>query len=98
MSKPIISKEKQKDIAKERIEQLFDQAERNKTRASRYVNLARKISMKTKIRIPAKYKRRFCKYCFSYLIAENSRVRTRKGKVIISCLECKKFMRIPIKK
>ena len=27
----------------------------------------------------------------------NARVRTRSGKVIISCLECKKFMRIPIK-
>ena len=56
MSKPAIPKQKQQKIATERIEQLFEEAERtfhgNKTLANRYVSLARKIAMKVKVRIP----------------------------------------------
>ena len=103
MSKPAISKTKQKEIAKERIEILFKQADvifsENKSLANRYVTLARKIAMKVRIRIPTELKRKFCKHCYKYLKpGVNSRTRTRDGKVIISCFECKKFTRIPIKK
>lgn len=99
----ILPKGKQKEIALQRINTLFQQAEsafgKNKSLADRYVQLARNISMKVKIRIPPKYKRHFCKYCHSFLMpGVNSRTRTRLGKVVISCLECKKFMRIPTKK
>ena len=102
MSKPPISKNKQKEIAQTRINILFTQAEatfpKNKLRANRYVSLARKIAMKTRLRIPLQFKRRFCKHCYSYLQPGiNSRVRTRQGRVIISCFECKKFMRIPLR-
>ena len=102
MSKPSLSKTKQKEIARERIQTLFKQAEKtfskNKSLANRYVTIARKIAMKVKIRIPKQLKRRFCKHCYKYLMPGiNSRIRTRSGKVIISCFECKKFMRIPIK-
>ena len=96
MSKPAIPKAKQKEIAKERIKTLFEQAEKNKSLANKYVTLARKIAMKVKITIPKKYKRRFCKHCYKYLHKDNSRVRTRGGKIIISCFECKKFTRIPL--
>ncbi len=95
--KPPISKAKQKEIAKERIENLFIQAQSNLKYANRYVTLARKLAMKVKVRIPVKYKRRFCKHCYKYLHSKNSRTRTRDGKVIISCFECKKFTRIPVK-
>ncbi|PIN76518.1 ribonuclease P [Candidatus Woesearchaeota archaeon CG10_big_fil_rev_8_21_14_0_10_36_11] len=103
MPKPRIDKKKQKEIAKERISILFEQAATrfptHKALANRYVTLARKIAMKIKVRIPHKYKRRYCKHCYKYLQpGVNARVRTRGGKVIISCYECKKFMRIPIKK
>jgi len=103
MSKPAIPKTEQKEIAKERIISLFSQAEgifsKNKALADRYIYLARKISMKVKVRIPFRLKRKFCKHCGSFLMpGRNSRVRTRKGKVIIYCSECKKFMRIPIKR
>ena len=102
MSKPLISKSRQKDIAQERIKILFQQAalvfSTNPTLAHRYVTLARKIAMKVKARIPLELKRRFCKHCYKYLQpGVNARVRTRGGKVIISCFECKKFMRIPIR-
>ncbi|MBU0457728.1 MAG: ribonuclease P protein component 4 [Nanoarchaeota archaeon] len=103
MRKSPVSKSNQKDIAKERIKILFKQAEEvfseNKFLANRYVTLARKIAMKVKIGIPLELKRRFCKHCYKYLMpGVNSRVRTRDGKVVISCFECKKFMRIVVKK
>lgn len=96
-------KSEEKRIALERIKTLFQEAEkvfsRDKTLANRYVSLARKIAMKVKLRFPQELKRRFCKHCYAYLMpGVNSRVRVRLGKVVISCLECKKFMRIPIRK
>lgn len=101
MPKPI-PKDKLKLIAKERIGKLFYQAEeiasKNKALANRYINLARKIAMKAKVSIPVNLKRKFCKYCYCFLIpGVNSRIRTRNGKVIIYCHNCKKFMRIPIR-
>ena len=103
MSKPFLSKQKQKQIALERIKRLFEEAEevfpKNKALANRYISLARKIAMKVRMSIPLEFKRRFCKHCYSYLKpGVNARIRTRGGKVIISCLECKKFTRIPIGK
>ena len=103
MAKPVIPKAKQKEIAKERVQILFKQAEdnfsKNKSLANRYITLARKVAMKVKIRIPLELKRKFCKHCYKFLMPGiNSRVRTRDGKVIISCFECKKFTRIPVKR
>ncbi len=100
MSKPLFNKSEQKKIAEERIKILFQQAQenfsKNKSLANRYVTLARKIAMKVKVRIPLELKRRYCKHCYKYLMpGVNARIRTRIGKVVISCLECKKFMRIP---
>lgn len=103
MARPNIPKQKQKEIAKERIKKLFHEAEKvfakDKSLANRYVTLARKIAMKVKVKIPLELKRKFCKHCYKFLKpGVNSRVRTREGKVIISCLECKKFTRIPVKR
>ena len=102
MSKPLISKSKQKEIALERIRVLFREAEevfqKNKSLAGRYVALARKIAMKVRLRLPLELKRRYCKHCYTLLKPGiNARIRVRDGKVIISCLECKKFSRIPIR-
>jgi ribonuclease P protein subunit RPR2 len=102
MSKPVLSKEKQKDIARERVMELFKQAEQvfagDKALANRYVKIARDIAMSVKLRLPRELKRRYCKHCYAYLMpGKNCRVRVHLGKVIISCLECKKFMRIPLK-
>ena len=103
MAKPVMSKTQQKEIAHERVKILFQKAgevfSKDKSLSNRYVTLARKIAMKVKIRIPLELKRKFCKHCYKYLMpGVNSRIRTRDGKVIISCLECKKFTRIPVGK
>ena len=91
-------KSKIKQIASERIEILFKQAKliskKSLKLADRYVQLARKIAMKAKVKIPVEYKRKFCKHCYSYLIpGKTSRVRIHKGRTIYYCLKCKKYMR-----
>ncbi len=61
----------QKKIAKERVEILFEEAGKafpeNKKRADRYVELARKIAMRYRIKIPKKHKKSFCGECKSYI-------------------------------
>jgi ribonuclease P protein subunit RPR2 len=94
---------KEKEIAKQRIEALFSSAEEvfssDAKLSNRYVALARKISMKYKVRIAPQLKRRFCKHCYSYLKpGSNCRVRLSGGHVTYYCLECKKFMRFPYTK
>lgn len=67
---------------------------KDKTLANKYVQKARRIGMKYKVRLPREVKRSFCKHCYSLLIpGKNLRVRTREGYVIYYCLECKKFMK-----
>jgi ribonuclease P protein subunit RPR2 len=88
------------ESAKEEILRLFSEAEKafsyDKKLANRYVDMARRIGMKCKIRIPPELQRRFCKHCYSFLVpGKNLRVRMQKGHVVYYCLECKKFMRFP---
>lgn len=91
------------DIAKERIGVLFSQAElafrKDRALSDRYVYLARRISMRYKVKIPPALKRRFCRHCYRYLKpGVNCRVRLAKGRVIYYCLSCRKFMRFVIRK
>jgi len=105
MSKKRTSKDKkiQNTIAKKRINKLFLMAENkalsgNITLANRYVEIARKISMRYLVPMPREYKRRFCKHCYHYLLPHvNSRVRIHRGKLITYCHHCKKYTRIPLK-
>jgi ribonuclease P protein subunit RPR2 len=90
---------KARDIAKERIERLFDLAYEEHAlhpdRSDRYVQIARKISMRVRQRIPPPLKKKFCKHCGGYLAPEDMRVRLRKGVLTITCLRCGGRMRYP---
>jgi len=96
-------KKNQKTIANRKIKQLFTLAEEkaltyNMNLANRYVELARKISMRHQVSIPKEYKRSFCKHCYVFLLPNvTSRVRINRGKLIIYCFKCKKYTRIPLK-
>ena len=95
-------KSQEKSIAMERIKELFKQAEavyiKKPGLASSYVALARRISTRTKTRIPRELKRRFCKHCGSYLhVGTTVRIRLSKGKKIYFCMNCGKYTRIPYK-
>ena len=90
-----------KDLAKEKVGELFSQADEtfknSPALANRYISLARKIAMKFNIRL-TKYKRKFCKHCYSYLKPGiNSKTRIHKSRIIIYCNHCKKYTRIPLK-
>ncbi len=92
-------------IAKERIEILFKQAEKEFNKhpelSNRYVELARKISMKLTVPIPFHLKRRFCKKCKKYLVyGKNARhrINSEKKYVLITCLKCNNKMRFPYTK
>jgi ribonuclease P protein subunit RPR2 len=95
----------QRQIALERIEKLFSQAEgafgTKPELAHRYVQLARRIAMRYNLRMPKGLKGRFCKKCYKYLRpGANSTVRTspRQKAMIIRCLECGNVMRYPYRK
>lgn len=90
-------KSKLKDIALERINESFKQADsvfsRDSKLADKYVKLARKVAMKINLRMPRNLKRKFCKHCYSYLrVGVNSRVRIKKM-IVYTCFNCKKYMR-----
>jgi len=96
-----LGRRKTVSIVNGNFDRLFSLAEKealkhNMYRADRYVELARKIGMRYNVPIPAKYKKRLCKHCYSYLLpGVNARVRTGRSKVIIFCENCKKYMRFP---
>ncbi len=101
------------DIALQRIERLLALAESEAMRAknedesasdmmrrcNRYVELAMKIGMRYRVRIPKHLKMRICKNCRSYLVpGRNARVRLRKGEYITTtCLSCGAEIRRPYK-
>jgi len=90
-----------KQVARERVQILLENASKvfakSPELAHRYVYLARKIAMKARYKMESSFKRRFCKHCYHYLSpGKNARIRTREGKLIIYCLDCKKYSRIPL--
>ncbi|MHA1786020.1 MAG: ribonuclease P protein component 4 [Candidatus Helarchaeota archaeon] len=108
MSKRKIKKTIIRTIAKQRISTLFHLADeqifkyKNKEKANRYVYIAKRISMKSNVKIPRQYKRRICSNCQSYMIPGiNCRVRIKKRRtphVVYTCLECYHKKRYVIRK
>lgn len=97
---------RRKKVALERIERLFELAlkcfEENPERADRYVEIARRISMKAKVRIPRVYKRYLlCKKCKRLIVpGYTCRIRIRSDgstKIVITCLRCGTIKRIPLR-
>jgi ribonuclease P protein subunit RPR2 len=95
-----------KRIAMQRIQTLFRLAREtfheDHSLAKRYIYIARKIAMAAKIRLPPEYRRQVCRHCKSFILpGANCRVRIqqqREPHVVITCLNCGKQMRIPLKK
>lgn len=99
----MIQKQAYKKIARERIKILLNLARKtikeNPNRSRRYVELARKIAMRTNYRMK-KLKRNFCKNCNTLLIpGYTARVRLSKKHraVIVTCLNCGRVYRYPYK-
>ena len=87
-----------KKIARERIHILFEQAGQESVahpeRSNRYVDIARKIAMRQRIRIDRELRRQYCHYCYSFLVpGRNMRVRVHRGNVVVTCHSCNKKTR-----
>lgn len=101
MARRHLSRKGAKDIAEERVDILFEEAEAearkgNDLRAKRYVELALRMSERHKVR--ARHKRTYCPACNSFFAPpRNVRVRTRSGRVAMTCLSCGHVLRYPLK-
>jgi ribonuclease P protein subunit RPR2 len=87
-----------KMVAKERIEVLFGQAkltfDKHPERSNRYVELARKIAMRQRVRIDCEFRRQYCHHCYTFLVpGQNMRVRVHGGNVVVTCGICNKKTR-----
>jgi ribonuclease P protein subunit RPR2 len=95
-----------KRIALQRIQTLFHLAREtiheDHALAQRYVDIARKVAMAAKVRLPREYRRQVCRHCKSFILpGVNCRVRVKQRRephVVITCLNCGKQMRIPLRR
>ncbi|NJD53905.1 MAG: ribonuclease P [Candidatus Methanoperedens sp.] len=89
-----------KDMAFQRMIRLFELAhiefEKYPARSNRYVQLARKIGMRYRVRMPPGLKRQICKHCHTYLVqGVTARTRLQGTHISITCTSCGKQMRFP---
>ncbi|MFT4260962.1 MAG: ribonuclease P protein component 4 [Candidatus Woesearchaeota archaeon] len=94
-------KHKFKQIASERIKNLFELAgsvfKESPELSSRYLQIARNISTKHKVGFTKDQKFVYCKVCGSYLKPGiNAKIRVSKSKLVITC-SCGALRRIPLK-
>lgn len=87
-------KEEASDIAGERINRLFELAEKaakegDIAHANRYVELAWKIKLKFRAKLSPYQKRLFCRKCLKFLAdGKTGRYRAVKGVMEVKCLGC----------
>ncbi len=79
-------------IARERVEYLLNLA--RKTGRKRYVELAWRIKLRYRVKLPRELKYSFCRKCRSLSI----KVRVRRGRISYICSSCGHVRRIPIGK
>ena len=95
-----------KQIAKQRIQKLFDEAKKvgrsDPKLAAGYVKSARRIAMAARIRLPVDFRRETCKSCNALLVqGYNCRVRVKQKRephVVITCLNCGNQTRIMLRR
>lgn len=90
-----------KKIAKERIGLLLRMAEEccrtDPALSNRYVEIARRISMRHRVRINWYLRRRFCRHCHHFFVqGVNVRVRIHRGRVVVTCRRCGHQSRYPV--
>lgn len=92
-------------IALRHINSLFKLAKQNVREepelAQRYVQIARRVAMRTRLRMPREYRHMICRHCKSFIYpGVNCRVRAQRRRephMVVTCLECGKQTRIMLK-
>ena len=97
-------REEYKALALERIERLFELAERVPSSrlelAHRYVELAWRLATRYNVRFPPHLKRKFCRKCKAFLrpgITSRVRTRSKPSRLVMTCLRCGHRVRLPLK-
>ena len=104
LSRKKVEQEQTEHIAQQRIQILLTQADNvypeDSALAKRYGELARKIAMKARIRLPKKWRRRFCRHCKTFLYPGiNAHIRVKSGdpsRVVLFCELCQHSSSIAI--
>jgi len=94
-----------RQIALHRIHTLFKLAKENIRKepelAQRYAKIARRIAMRTRVKLPTEYKRLICRHCKNFIYpGVNCRVRVQRRRephMAITCSACGKTTRVPLK-
>ncbi|MEA2089761.1 MAG: ribonuclease P protein component 4 [Thermoproteota archaeon] len=94
-----------KQVALQHIHVLFQLAQEvvreDPKLAQHYVDVARKVAMAKRVRLPEEYRRMVCRRCKSFILpGVNCRVRLqprREPHLVVTCFNCGKHMRIPLK-
>jgi ribonuclease P protein subunit RPR2 len=94
-----------KQITLQRIHTLFSLAKEviheNPELAQRYIQIARKIAMRTRMRLPKEYRSLVCRKCKRFILpGVNCRIRIqqrREPHMVITCLHCDGHSRIPLR-
>ncbi|HID42902.1 MAG TPA: ribonuclease P [Archaeoglobaceae archaeon] len=90
----------EKKIAGERIKILIEGARKRMFEdyeiARRNIIIATRISQRYRVKIPRELKITYCKKCFFPYRSDRFRVRVKKSRVIITCLNCGERQRFPI--
>ncbi len=95
-----------KRIALQRIHTLFSLAKEviheDPELAQRYVHIARKIAMRTQLRLPKEFRWLVCRKCKSFIFpGVNCRIRIqqrREPHMVMTCLNCGRHFRLPLKR
>ena len=94
-----------KQVALQRVHILFNLAKEcikeDPALAQRYVHLARKIAMSTRLHLPREYRHLICRKCKNFIMpGVNCRVRiqkTRSPHIVVTCFNCGECSRIFLK-
>ena len=94
-------KQLQRESALQRIRGLFDAAAlafvTDAAKANKLVAQAHRLMQRAKVKLPAILKRRFCKDCKTLWVpGKTVRVRLGKGRLVYTCLNCKRIQRMPL--
>jgi ribonuclease P protein subunit RPR2 len=90
-------------IARERIDDLFAQAEEEaaaggRALPDRYVALARRIGTRHNVRLRPEYRELYCRGCSTYWVEGRTvRTRLRSGRRVRTCLACGRERRTPLR-
>ena len=100
-----MGKAKDHDLILERVNRLFSMAQESFSKAPErshhYMEMIRKLSMRTNFRLPPAIKRRICGNCHHLLVpGRNARFRTseKQRSIIVTCGDCGHVMRYPYRK